>query len=365
MKITLLVDSDEFWQRLKADIAAAKDTIYMQTLSFEGDRVGQLLSDALLSSEAEDIKIVIDYWTRHVLSQKVVYSPRNLFNRRLHQEAAETKRLVQILTKEGIQVKFVNPYGPLMLKMANRNHKKLVVLDNHIVYIGGINFSEHNFSWHDMMLRIENPAIAHVIANDFLATWDGKNRNSSYDFKGFHFHIFDGYTNETAFNKIFALMEKAKTSIVIESAYITFPFYERLRAIREKGVAVTIIAPEANNRPIFNGYTRWESVRSGFDLRLYQGRMTHLKLMLIDDNCLLVGSANFDYLSYHSQQELIAVITDLKIISQVKERVIETDLKQSIRYSGKSHRIKGCISVFLLNFFLRLSVFLGNFRKVC
>lgn len=360
MKIDILIDSNEFWKSLKTDILLSKDYIYIQTLSFEGDSIGKLLVHSLLSSNSNDRRIAIDYWTKYVLSQKFLYTPRNFLNSGLRQEALDTTQLITTLTNNRVQVKFVNPYGPLFLKLARRNHKKLIVIDNRIVYIGGINFSEHNFCWHDMMLRIESSDIAKFIKEDFLATWNGENLNISKYFGDIHFHIFDGYSNEVAFNKIFKLMETAKERIFIESAYITFPFYEKLREIKRKGVSVVIIAPESNNRKIFDGYTRWESLRSGFDLRLYQGRMTHLKLMLIDDSYLIIGSANFDYLSYRSQQEIIAVITDSEVISNVKDKVIKEDLQNSIRFEGEISNITGYMSAVTLKSLLRLSVFLGD-----
>ncbi|MGB7060776.1 MAG: phospholipase D-like domain-containing protein, partial [Candidatus Zixiibacteriota bacterium] len=90
------------------------------------------------------------------------------------------------------------------------------------------------------------------------------------------------------------------------------------------------------------------------------GRMTHLKLMLIDDSYLIIGSANFDYLSYRSQQEIIAVITDSEVISNVKDKVIKEDLQNSIRFEGEISIITGYMSAVTLKSLLRLSVFLGD-----
>jgi cardiolipin synthase len=112
----------------------------------------------------------------------------------------------------------------------------------------------------------------------------------------------------------------------LESPYVTFPFYERLRAATRRGVAVTVVTPAQNNWRVFANYARLESARSGIDLRLFQPGMSHLKGMLIDDEYLVAGSSNFDYLSYRIHQELIAVITDRAVINDFRARVMLPDL---------------------------------------
>lgn len=360
MTMKILVDSNEFLKSLKTDISCSKDYIYIQTLSFEGDSVGKLLSNFLLSSNSSDRRLVIDYYTKFVLSDKFLYAPNNLFNKKLRQEVIDTNQLVKLLNNNGVQLKFINPVGPFLVNFARRNHKKLVVIDDKIVYLGGINFSEHNFYWHDLMLRIENSDIASFLKEDFMATWNGQNLKISKSFGDIQLHIFDGYSNGVIFNEIYQLMETAKEKIIIETPYLTFPFYEKLREIKQQDVAITVIAPEMNNRRIMNGYTRWEAIRSGFDLRLYKGRMTHVKMMLIDDNFLIIGSSNFDYFCYHSQQEIMAIIKNKEVISNFEDRVIKEDLKNSVKFEGRINSMNGYNSALMLKSIGKLSVYLSN-----
>src|SRR5207302_189747 len=60
MPTELLIDFDEFWSRLDEDIRLAQQSIFVQTFALEGDRVGQKLSEALLSSPAQDKRILAD-----------------------------------------------------------------------------------------------------------------------------------------------------------------------------------------------------------------------------------------------------------------------------------------------------------------
>ncbi len=354
MKIDILIDSYEFWKSLEIDILSSKNSICIQTFSFEGDSVGERLSNVLLSSKSFDKRILIDAYAKFVLSDKFLYSPANLLDKGLRQEAADTKRLITLLRKDGVQVKFTNPVGPLFIHFARRNHKKLVLIDDRIVYIGGINFSEHNFSWHDMMLRIEHPDIATFLKEDFLATWNGQPLALSKDFGNIRIDLLNGYSNEVVFSEIFDVMKSAKRRIFVETPYITSPFIEKLRNIRRAGVSITILVPEVNNWMSLSTYNQWEALRSDFDLQLYKDRLTHLKAMLIDDDVLIVGSLNFNYMSCHSQEEIIARITDKKVISQFKNTVLREDLKYSGKFEGKTHHLSGYLSAFIIKAFSKL-----------
>ena len=342
MKIKIQVDAEEFLNSLKDDILASQSYVFIQAMSVEGDSAGKMLSRLLLSASASDKRILIDSFTKFKLSDKFLYFPKNLFDPELRKEVKETRKMVRHLGNSGVKVKFVNPYfGPFLMRFVARNHKKMVVIDDKIAYIGGINFSEHNFSWHDLMLRIEDTDIAEFLKKDFLATWSGFNQNNSRSFGEVKFHLLDGYSNETAFQPILDLIRGAKKSIWILSPYLTFPFFKELREVRHRGVDVTLITPQENNKRLFKKYILWESVRSGIDLKLYKNGMSHLKAILIDDEYLVVGSANFDYLSYTSQQEIVVVITKDEVISTFKERVIEEDLKKSRNFEGQINRFKG------------------------
>ena len=60
MEFSLLVDSEEFWSSLQKDIRTAKENVYLQTLSFEADRVGLALLALLNESDSKDIRLLVD-----------------------------------------------------------------------------------------------------------------------------------------------------------------------------------------------------------------------------------------------------------------------------------------------------------------
>lgn len=331
MRIQILVDFDAFWTSLSRDIRAADKHILVQTFSFEGDRVGRMLADAMLESRARDKRILADSFSKVVLSDKFLYAPANWFDRQLTQELKATRELHARLQAGGVNIKHGNPFGLSPRRCLTRNHKKLIVVDDRLAYIGGINFSEHNASWHDMMLRIEDPDMARFFRRDFLACWKGESLARTERFEGAELHALDGRSNRKPFGHVLRLIDEAQSSIFIASPYISFPFYDHLHTASRRGVPVTILTPQSNNWRYFTDYARWESARCGINLRLYKRGMSHLKAMLVDDQFLVAGSSNFDFLSYGIYEEIVAVITDPDVIANFRAQVMLPDLRNSER----------------------------------
>lgn len=330
MKTRVLVDGIDFWDSLRKDIASAKKHVFVQALSFESDRVGKALSRSMVETEAPDRRIIVDeVFTGHYINDKFLHHPKNWLNSQIRRERDDTLAMIADLKTRGVGVKRTNPAGPWLLNTVARNHKKLIVIDDAVAYIGGQNFSEHNFSWHDMMLRFEDEDVARFLKNDFLSTWVGRNQNAVASFKDIDIHPVDGRTNAQSFAPILDLIGAARDSVFVESPYISYPFFEPLRQAQKNGAQITVVLPEVSNRPAHRRYALWECRRSGFDVRMYPGRLNHLKAMLIDDQSLIAGSSNFDFLSYQFLQEIVAVIRDPAVISEFRDNVLEPDLKLS------------------------------------
>lgn len=325
MNVELLIDFEQFWKRLREDICSAQESIFIQTFALEGDAVGQQLAEALLQSPAKDRRILADSFTRIVLSDRFRYSPANLLDRELRDEARQTSGMMHRLKSNGVSIKFTNPYGLSPRKVLSRNHKKLILVDDHVAYLGGINFSDHNAAWHDMMLRVEDQPAVEFLHSDFNSTWIGRNRVAEGNFDGMEVYTLDGHENRTAFQRVIDLIDNARQTIFVQSPYITFPFYERLREAANRGVAVKVLTPAQNNWGFFSNYARLEAAWSQIDLRLFKDGMSHLKAMLLDDQYLVAGSSNFDYFSYRIHQEILAVVTMPGVIAEFRRRVMVPD----------------------------------------
>jgi cardiolipin synthase len=191
------------------------------------------------------------------------------------------------------------------------------------------------------MLRIDDEPSACSCATSRGAA--RRNLSSRRDFGDIEIALLDGESNPQLNEPVLKLIREARESIVVQSAYLTFPFYDYLTEAYGRGVSVTLVTPRANNKPRMSGYTEWAAARAGVALRLYDGRMSHIKAMLVDDEALVVGSSNFDYLSFHTHQEVLAIVRNPEVIAQYKRDVLEPDLAQSVAPTGEySHLWQTC-----------------------
>lgn len=342
MPLQIKLEADEFWPSLESDIRGAKEYAYAQVLSFEGDVAGQRVADAFKQSSAPDRRVIADeFYTIKRINDKFLPLPTNWFNREIRRERDKTLAMFEDLKANGIDYLLTNPTGLINEYWLHRNHKKIIAIDDRVAYLGGFNFTDHNFEWHDMMVRIDDPEVVRFLKDDVQHTWRGINKNKSRKFDGMEIFRFDGRTNRKTFQPIMDLMSNARESIYIISPYITYPFWDLLRKARANGARTVLIAPEVNNWKFLSEYSEWESIRSGVEVRLYPGRMVHLKAMLIDDTHLVVGSSNFDFLSCRLMQEIVAVITDRDTIEDFKKRVLEKDMQISVPSTRRVSNFRG------------------------
>ena len=326
MNLRLVVDAIEFCEALAIDLRKARGTACVQAMTFEGDASGLSVAHLIRGCPARDRRVLVDAFTRHVLSDRFRWCPQSLFSSAVWLEAWATRRMLALLERHGVAVRFGSPAGFLFRRFPARNHKKLVAIDGRVAYIGGINFSDHNFGWHDLMLRIEDAHAAGFLEQDFLSTWEGRGRAGCLRLPHVTIHALDGRRNEAAFDEILDLLAQAQEEIFLECPYITDPFSRELQRAARRGVRVTVVTPERNNFPLVREALACAATRSAIDLRLYPGRMTHMKALLVDRRWLVLGSANFDVWSYRSQQEYLVVINEPATVAEFRRRVVEPDL---------------------------------------
>ena len=347
-RVSILVDSTTFWEALRTDLATAREYAYFQTYSFDGDSVGTALTEELLAAKVGDRRLLIDSYTRANQSDRWIPSPGYLFDREFREEVRNTRRLIAALRSGGAGVRFGRPFGFMGHRILRRDHKKLMLFDDRVAYLGGINFSEHNFEWHDFMIRIEDAEVVRFLKRDFLCSWHGRSERSSRRFStlGLDLHSLPGRGNREAFGGLVSRIANAERSIQVVSPYLGPPFTRHLAAAAARGVQVQVVNPLENNLGYLQRYLFAEAARSGFELHLFEDRMIHMKCMLIDDSVLVTGSSNFDLLSYHGfLAEIVAVIRSRSVIDDFHRKVLEPMLAGSrpfrpgdVRGSGRLAR---------------------------
>jgi cardiolipin synthase len=313
----LLVGSTAFWERCRVDIHGAHRRVLVQAMTFEGDAAGLSVAEAIGQSQAADRRVLVDDYTRHVINDTFLALTRDTA---IQTEAAETVAMFRRLLAAGACVRVTNPIGRNPLRYALRNHKKLLVIDD-VAWLGGINFSDHNFAWHDMMVRVRHPALADWLAGEFDRDWRGDGGSATAEIGGATLLSMDGADNPTGFAPLIEAFAGARRSLEVVSAYPTFPFVEAMGQAARAGAEVTLYTPRPNNKPIIRDYLLGVAERAGIRIRLTP-MMTHAKAALIDGEALVVGSSNFDFVSYRANAEYVAILRDSGLIQSFRDHVL-------------------------------------------
>lgn len=333
----LHVGSENFWSAARADIAAARSRVLVQAMTFEGDAAGRPVADAVAASRAADRRVLVDDYTRHVINDTFVALSRDAA---IAAETQATWAMFDHVVSSGAGLRLTNPVGRNPLAYVARNHKKLLVMDG-VAWIGGINFSDHNFAWHDMMVRIEDAHVADWLAGEFDKDWHGKPSAAQASFGDLELVNMDGAGNQGAVESILSLLSEAQRSIEVISAYPTFPFVSAVAEASRRGVAASIYTPRPNNKPVIRDYLLRVARRTGLAIRLLP-EMTHVKAALVDGEALVIGSCNFDFVGHRANSEYVAVIRDAAVIAEFEERLFAPARANSGEPNAGDHsRLRG------------------------
>lgn len=299
--VRVLSNSDDFFDQLTKDVKNAEKSVLIQCMSFEADYVGNNLVSLLNSRPDIERKILIDDYSRFVVNDTFLWSPAGFLNK--NNALKERKALAPLLQhakNNGIEISFSNPMLPLLLNYPARNHKKIVVIDDDISYIGGVNFTEHNFAWSDLMFRHNMPALNHALKASFAADWQGTPINSIQTLNdSMRIYLTNGKENKKI---VLPLIQKIKQahSVTAVSPYISWPVLDVVATVPNNRV----ILPRNNNKgyvSLLHKLKRYSNINYAFA----SGEMLHMKLLILDEDTVIYGSSNFDTISYLFEQEVI------------------------------------------------------------
>ena len=294
-----LFSSTENWiDTLVQDIRQARDYIYIETFKFNDDPAGQKVCDALIerANKGLDIKIIVDSWgTRN----------SNMFTE---------------MQKHGISIRFFKKIiitFNLFAKNHERNHRKIVAIDNNISYIGSANFTKYSYKWRESILRIQQYELTKAFKLIFLdnfKTFKKRIKKRKY-YKTITLENFKiiretpSIIHQKSRNYFMKLIDQAKTSIDIITPYFLTgrAIVDKLGKAVKRGVKVRIIVPFNSDvrsadflRDLFLGFLH----KKGIKIEFFQKGNIHAKLMLIDKHIFSIGSTNFDYRSFRYMYEI-------------------------------------------------------------
>lgn len=309
----VFTNSDLFFDQLEADIYNARHSVWIQCMSFEADRIGQKLIEILQRKPTLDRTLLIDSYSKFVVNDTFLPGPFGILGKNnAWKERLALNRLLKEARHAGIRVKFTNPMGFLLFKYPVRNHKKLIVIDDHISYVGGINFTEHNFRWTDMMIRHSSNEICRALKATFLADLSGQEIPPVQVVDDTtKLYILNGLKTRLAFSELLSFISGAHKLTAI-TPYISYPFLDAVAKVPENKV----ILPRQNNKRyigFFHRLDRYDKINFIYS----EGEMIHTKLIIIDDRTVIYGSSNFDTISYLFEKEILLQKTDPFLVQQL------------------------------------------------
>lgn len=353
----LLVGPEAFIQSLQNDLPNCNQNFYVQFSTFEGDASGKAFADLLLDkARAEiDVRLVVDYYSDAVLSDTypILIHRRNAVNK----ERQETLRLFEDIQKQGVKVKRTAPMGPAWIYALYRDHKKMIILDDDIAYVGGINISDHNYAWHDYMVRIEGSLVQNL-KTDYCSSWDGETTpfDKPHSDANSDFILNQCAGRYSIFEEILAMIGRAEEEIIIESPYLLGDNIESaILNAAERGVKARLIIPYQSNKLVYRIWIRASLRRLNHPNITYYGYhgehdMTHAKLVIVDGKHATFGSLNMFELEGLTQKELNVFSSNPDFITQLKA-FVESDIAESTRLATPRYGFGRFTYTLAYNFF--------------
>lgn len=316
---TLYDDPLTYYNAMLNDIRAAKRYIYLETYRFNNDSIGLKFRDALTrkSKEGLEVKLLMDSWGTSL--------PKTFFSE---------------IIKNGGEVRYFQKLKivwDFFSRNHRRNHKKLIVIDDEITYIGSANLTDYSLNWRESILRIKSD-IAPVFKKAFLQHLELFNKyayEARIQVRQINHGDFEiirdipSLTKQKIRRRYIELIRAAEKEVIIETPYFLPSRYIRkaLSDAVKRGVKVKVIMPKNSDVglvDILRNRFLGQLHRNGVELLFYTPYNLHAKMMLVDREIFSIGSPNFDYRSFRFQHEIIILGREKVVIDQVISHINET-----------------------------------------
>lgn len=338
-RIQLLENGDNYYPALYDAIDNAQQKIILETFIWFEDKVGKELHSVLLraAQRGVSIEVLLDGYGSPDLSES----------------------FVSTLTSAGVIFRYYDPRPPLLGMRTNvfrRMHRKIVVIDNTVAFVGGINYSAEHLSDYgpeakqDYTVRVEGPIVEDILQfelenlpdNAPAKRWWQRRRHRPEENRkpGEAQALFVWRDNDDHRDDIerhyLKMLANARREVIIANAYF-FPGYRLLHAMRNaarRGVTVKLIVQGEPDMPIVKVGARLlynYLVKGGVQIYEYRRRPLHGKVALMDDHWATVGSSNLDPLSLSLNLEANLIIHDREFNQTLRDnlqKIIEQDCKQ-------------------------------------
>ncbi len=307
-EVNFFFDGASKFDALRRDLLAARHSINLQYYIFSDDETGRAIADILCQKAAQGVAVRVIY--DHVGS----LGSSNKFFRRLTRAGVDAKPFFKVT------------FPGLGTRINWRNHRKIVVIDEQVAYIGGMNIADRyardhtgNRAWRDTHIRLTGPAVA-AAQFSFAVDWSFTGgeiiegeispRENFATLPGALAGVgaqvlTAGPTSQwanisMAFHKA---ISNAHRRVFIQTPYF-LPTEGLLKALQSAALAhvdVRIMMPAKSDSAMLtfasSSYVA-ECLKAGIKIYLYEPGMLHAKMMVVDDEFVSIGSTNFDFRSF-------------------------------------------------------------------
>ncbi len=331
-QVQLLINGEAFFPSVFEAIGQAREEVLIETFILFEDKVGCELQQTLIEAAQRGVRVelLVDGYGTAELSEG----------------------FLRDLVQAGVKLLGYDPQPKVMGMRTNlfrRLHRKIVVIDGEIGFIGGINYSADHLAdfgpmgKQDYAVKVRGPIVAdlhqatlklldetsHLVRPE--QPW--RTRGAPIDADSAQAAMLlsirdnDEHTNDIEQHYLQGIRE-ARQRIIIANAYF-FPGYRVLRELRNaarRGVEVTLILQGMPDMPMVRLCSRLlynYLLRDGVVIREYTERPLHGKVAIIDDEWATVGSSNLDPLSLSLNLEANVMIRDRRFNEKLHEHLAE------------------------------------------
>ncbi len=323
------------------DIEQAEKCVSLETFRFGTGSIGEKFRLALIEKAHQGVKVklLVDGWGSN--SDISFYEP---------------------LIKYGVEVRIykkIKLARTYFIKNHCRNHRKILIIDNKITYIGSSNITAYSLSWRELNLRIDDEDLTKLFRNSFNESFRTYNKYklSSRGYKRNQYYnswvLVQDVPNpyHQAIKKYYQkLIDQASEEVIIESPYFLpgHRLRKKLCEAVQRGVKVTVIMPFHSDVRVVDIVSRrylGELYEGGVDIRLYRAGNLHSKGFMVDNRIFSISSSNFDYRSFWYQYELALIGEEESVVEQLKEH-FEDSLKYTIAFDYENWKNRSGVDKF-------------------
>ena len=347
-KVDLYTDGYQFFTALLQEISKAKNHIHLDMYIFADDALGCLVADALIDKARQGVEI------------RVVYDDVGCWN--------VSSQFFERMREEGIEVAAFMPvrFPSFTSKVNYRNHRKIIVIDGLVGFIGGMNIALRYVKgtkeqpWRDTMLKVTGGAV-NALQRAFLVDWYFVDRTLLSDRKYYPQRTAaEGQLSNNCLAQVVTsgpvtpypeimqgfvrIITGARRYLYLETPYFlpNDPVLFALKTVALAGVDVRVICPRHSDARFVEWASRSylrEVVEAGVKVKLYDAGFLHSKLMVCDDAISTCGSTNLDFRSFENNFEANVFFYDEGVALRMKkvffddeqQTVLLTDLPQRMR----------------------------------